>query len=558
MIVDEAAQAEDGAFDLDTRLIEREAMCAEVRSFLGELVTQRRGVLTINGPSGSGHSRFLSEVGTIFSRQGFEVLALRTSRALGERQYGAFTQLDAPWQHSVTLEDPPALLNAALEHVATAGHTGLLITIDTLADLDTASYELLHELMVSASPLPIAVAYTQHPEQSQRLFIAEVPLQTSVELSAFSVHGMHIWLRSILRWEPPERLIMWLYEQTDGLPALLRRGLSALIDRHVLIRNVKAQWAIVADLQATPLREWIAQMQQAQPYALPAYQHPFIGRAEEIQRFKRLVGKHNLVTITGWGGVGKTRLAAQATHELMADFGHGVYLVPLGHMRQSELMADAIVRSLGIATSGRKPPQEVLLTFLRRRRLLLILDAVELNSEAGALISAVLREAPEVKLVVTARERLQLPQEAVLELRGLVSPHDEGERLAGSAARLFVQQIHQPASSAQLTEHDRRAIVRICRLVEGLPLRPGASSRVVDNALDRPGRRCVGAPQRCHRATPTGAARHQRRARLLLEHALAERAPGGARALDLSAQLHQRCGAQDNRHLALSALSASR
>jgi diguanylate cyclase (GGDEF)-like protein len=470
LVVSDMMQQEELAFDLGTRLIERDANCAEVLTFLDALVQQQRGVLRIDGPRGSGHSRFLHEIGTIFRLRGYSVLTLRASRALATRQFGVFSILDGLWQHLTTQEDPQRLRKLLLESVIASHSNGLLIGIDTLVNLDSASYELVQELLTSTFPLPIAMAYTDYPEHGQRLFPAEVLLQSTVELTAFSVHGTHIWLRNILRWEPPESLIIWLYEQTDGLPALLRRALSMLVDERVLVRGGEDSWTLSADLATIGLREQLAQG-QAPPCVLPNYRYDFIGRAEEIQRLKLLVAKHALVTITGWGGVGKTRLAVQVAHEMMDLFRHGVFLVSLGHIQHSELIADAIGRCVGMIANGRKTAQEQLIAYLSKRRMLLILDAVEPTAQIGELIGALLSEASAVKLVVTARERLHLAQEAVMELRGLTVPQsdDASEILAVSPIRLFMQHLNPP-TGAQLSDLERQAVVQICRLVEGLPL----------------------------------------------------------------------------------------
>jgi predicted ATPase len=217
----------------------------------------------------------------------------------------------------------------------------------------------------------------------------------------------------------------------------------------------------------------------AAPASLPVQIAPFVGRQVELARIKALLEDPDcrLISLVGMGGSGKTRLGIQAAGESQA-FTDGVFFVGLAQALSLDdltaRLADALKLAIYAPRQQRVSPQEAraqLLNYLAGKQFLLILDNFEqLTSQADFLLE-LLGAAPGIKLIVTSRERLNLPGESVLPVAGLAFPgRNEGERIPLFASvQLFVD---RAGRSGYLTVDgaDWTAIARICQLVEGIPL----------------------------------------------------------------------------------------
>jgi predicted ATPase/DNA-binding SARP family transcriptional activator/Tfp pilus assembly protein PilF len=207
---------------------------------------------------------------------------------------------------------------------------------------------------------------------------------------------------------------------------------------------------------------------------------PFFGREAELAEIAELLAGRDcrLVTLTGPGGSGKTRLALQVAEEHRGLFADGVVAVNLSSVAQEETVALAIADALALAPAlpGAPAWQDLgwLFRQLRNKELLLVLDNFEHLVECGLLLSDLLRHAPGVVLLVTSRERLRLQEEWVYVLDGLAYPASPAELdappLSYSALALFRQRAVQVQRHFTLTGDHLPDVTRICRLVEGLPL----------------------------------------------------------------------------------------
>ncbi|HSM56869.1 MAG TPA: BTAD domain-containing putative transcriptional regulator [Candidatus Sulfomarinibacteraceae bacterium] len=153
---------------------------------------------------------------------------------------------------------------------------------------------------------------------------------------------------------------------------------------------------------------------------LPPQTTPFAGRREELAQLAALLADPHcrLLTLLGPGGSGKTRLALEAARRAKDTFAAGVALVPLDRVDNAARLAAAIVESLALPPSGDEDPQARLLAYLRRRELLLVLDDLAPLPDGGELLVQLLEGAPRLKLLVTARQRLNLYQEWLLDVAG--------------------------------------------------------------------------------------------------------------------------------------------
>lgn len=210
--------------------------------------------------------------------------------------------------------------------------------------------------------------------------------------------------------------------------------------------------------------------------ALPAYLTPFVGREQELAKLAELLARPDcrLVTLLGPGGVGKTRLAVELARAV-PSFADNVAFVSLASVAAYTGIVLAIADALGFAFSGAADPFEQLLTYLRERRALLILDNLEhLLDPTGATLGVIERlvtETAATTVLATSRERLRLPGEWVLELAGLpVSGVQLASGTPATALTLFVEHAERVDRAFQLTAEGEAVIGEICRLVGGLPL----------------------------------------------------------------------------------------
>lgn len=213
------------------------------------------------------------------------------------------------------------------------------------------------------------------------------------------------------------------------------------------------------------------------PTVTPSHTTPFVGRAEELaQILQRLWDPAcRLLTVMGPGGIGKTRLAAEATHRLADDFPDGVYWVDLQPAQNTEALISAIADALALTLAGRDDPTRQLLRSLRGKRLLLVLDNFEQLADSADVLSAVLQHCATIKLLVTSRVALHLQEEWLYPVSGLPYPSAEESGLAWAdvehfgAVQLFVEHVQRvrPDFSPAREQAD---LLRICRLVEGTPL----------------------------------------------------------------------------------------
>jgi non-specific serine/threonine protein kinase len=209
---------------------------------------------------------------------------------------------------------------------------------------------------------------------------------------------------------------------------------------------------------------------------LPAELTSFVGRRGELTEVRRLLAGSRLVTLTGIGGVGKTRLALRAAAGLRRAFRDGVWLVQLDQVRDEALVGQAVAGALGLQDRAGYAPAVALAEYLAGRQLLLVLDNCEHVVDAAAkLADVLLRAAAGLRVLATSRESLDMAGETVLAVPPLASPEAERRLTVAELARfpaagLFAERAAHVVPGFALTEANMAAVAGICRRLEGLPL----------------------------------------------------------------------------------------
>ncbi len=212
------------------------------------------------------------------------------------------------------------------------------------------------------------------------------------------------------------------------------------------------------------------------PGNLPAEATSFIGRRRELAELRKKLTTARLVSLVGPGGVGKSRLAIRIGTDLRRGFRDGTWLVELAEVRDPALIGNATLAALDLRDQAATEPRALLLSYLRDKELLLVVDNCEHLLEAAALlVTDILRAAPGVRVIATSREPLSIPGEHVLPIPPLELPRAQADESLdqlrqNESVELFVERAAAASGSFELTASNRAAVAELCRRLDGLPL----------------------------------------------------------------------------------------
>lgn len=215
------------------------------------------------------------------------------------------------------------------------------------------------------------------------------------------------------------------------------------------------------------------------PNNLPAQVTTFVGRSREMAEVKRLLDTTRMLTLTGPGGTGKTRLSLQVAAEVLDRFPHGVWLVEFATISDPVLVPETIANAVDVREEAGRPPLDTLADALRARRLLLVLDNCEhLIAPCAQIASALLRRCPELMILASSREPLSIDGETIWPVPPLAVPEFRREERGAEfenlseleAVQLFVERAVSVRPDFALLASNVRIIAQICSRLDGIPL----------------------------------------------------------------------------------------
>ena len=208
---------------------------------------------------------------------------------------------------------------------------------------------------------------------------------------------------------------------------------------------------------------------------LPSQTSTFVGREQELDELRKLLDESRVLTLTGAGGVGKTRLALQLAADVLDGSGDGVWFVDLAPLSDPGLVAAKAASALGVREEPGRSVTESLVLALKARRLLAVFDNCEhVIGEAATLVDELVRGCPQLTILSTSREPLRVPGEHVYRVPSLTVPasaeDDPGLLLGSEAVRLFLERAGEQQSGIVVDDANSAAIGRLCRRLDGIPL----------------------------------------------------------------------------------------
>ncbi len=279
---------------------------------------------------------------------------------------------------------------------------------------------------------------------------------------------------------------------SDQVPAFLKPILSRALTKAVTERIGSAEQLAEELSAALATRSISASSLPDARHNLPVQTTSFVGRRKEIAIVKTLLAKTRLLALTGSGGCGKTRLGLQVAQEIRDDYEDGVWLAELAPLTDPALVPMAVAHAVGATEEPGKSLTWTLIQSLKSKNLLLVIDNCEhLLTACAQLVDAVIRGCPDVKVVASSREGLNIAGELTYRVPSLPFPEQGGAATAQTiveyeSALLFIEraQFHQP--SFTLTDNNAASLAQVCHRLDGIPLAiEQAAARVRSLAVEQ-------------------------------------------------------------------------
>jgi predicted ATPase/DNA-binding SARP family transcriptional activator/DNA-binding CsgD family transcriptional regulator/predicted negative regulator of RcsB-dependent stress response len=355
----------------------------------------------------------------------------------------------------------PAAYRAALDL-----HAGELLPEDRYEEWAEGRRSELRQLYL-ALVIELASVYEEREEYARA--IEALGKVTSKEPTLEEAHASIMRLHALSG--RPERALA----QYERLRDALQKGIGTPpteATRH--LRDEIATGRLLSTLPSDPAHPVDS---DASKHNLPAPMSSFVGREQEMVEVKRELAMTRLLTLTGAGGTGKTRLALEVARDLVGAFPAGVWMVELASITEPRLAAQEVAGTLGVQERPGEPLTDTIAEALAAKELLLVLDNCEhLVEEAARLVARLLASCPYLKVLATSREPLALPGEVNWAVPPLSLPATPNGGTTADvlmryeAVRLFVDRARLRLLDFEVTLENAGAVARVCRKLEGIPL----------------------------------------------------------------------------------------
>ncbi|HEV2370042.1 MAG TPA: adenylate/guanylate cyclase domain-containing protein, partial [Acidimicrobiales bacterium] len=366
---------------------------------------------------------------------------------------------------SAALEEHDRIIRKAVDgrrgRVFATGGDGLAAAFQLAADALAAAVDAQEAISSACLPVPLAVRMAVHTgavENRDGDYFGP-PLNRAARLMA-AAHGEQVLTTAVTASLAMDQL-------PDGA-ALLDLGKHRLRDL--------AEPEHVFQVVHPKLRSDFPPLRSLDRYPgnLPIQTTVFIGREAAIAETDKALDEARVVTLTGVGGVGKTRLALQVAADLVDRFGDGAWFVELAPVGAPESFSDAVAQALGVRPRPGASLDEAVLDFLHDKALLLVLDNCEhLLAAAAGFVDVVVRQAPEVRILSTSREGLGLAGERTITVASLEVPPPDSPIdavLVSESVRLFIERAREVNGAFSPSGADAGVVANLCRRLDGIPL----------------------------------------------------------------------------------------
>ena len=280
--------------------------------------------------------------------------------------------------------------------------------------------------------------------------------------------------------ESSHRQLMQVYLQAGQHSAALKQyqACEQILRKELNLDPQPETYALYKDIRKREKKN--IQIEKSIELSTPTHNLPlqissFVGREKEQDEITNLIYKHRLVTLAGVGGIGKTRLSLQVGQRVLKNFSDGAWFIALDSLSDPVLVPQTVASVLDIREVTDRSVIETLIYVLRQKTTLLIFDNCEhLLDSCTQLITSLLTNCPNLKILVTSREVLNVGGEAIFNLPALCLPEEDNdslEQLNGyESIQLFTERAELALSSFRLTDKNIQSVVDVCRIVDGIPL----------------------------------------------------------------------------------------
>lgn len=456
-------------------LIEREDDLAKFRSFLKYLPEMKRGVLRIAGLPDSGRTCFLNAIECIALKCNYDVITLLTNPCLKTKEHIELTpDMDKTRLNisNISHQYAESILN---ERLLNSKKAGLILLADDIGQFDFESINLVCRILNNKRYANIALVYTNELKAIKDIDYNCAPLYETINLGPLSPQGLRLWMKNIYSWDPPDHFLEWFYNETMGLPGVIKSGIQYLIGNDIIEHDAKCGFVTKKEYVDIKLSNGNQSKSFKAKNNLPSVLTEFVGRSTEIEKINYLLDCVRLVTLTGPGGIGKTRLALQVASMRLYNYRDGVFFIPLSAVTKADSIAACIAKSMNIIEIQGQNIYSTLKSALYDKNCLIVLDNFEHVIDAASIISDLLTSTCSLTIMVTSREPLRISGEHLfcvppLEFVNFKEKTPIEKSIQQPAVNLFLLRARAIKPDFRITERNVKDIIGLCAYLEGIPL----------------------------------------------------------------------------------------